>query len=98
MSFARRCALAQRVHALSRRLEFANRSEALKDRVEAAVLNSELCALYLEWGLVSLEGLDLDGHAATPDRLLDCGPEDLCLEIIDAIQAQCGLSEAERKN
>jgi hypothetical protein len=98
MSFARRCELAHKVRELSRRLEFLNAADGVADRLEAAVVNSEVCNLYLDWGLVLIEGLELDGVPATPEMLLSCGPEDLCLEIIRAIQTECGLSEEERKN
>jgi hypothetical protein len=54
--------------------------------------------LYLTWGLVRVEGLEVDGATATPESLLDEGPEDLCREAITAIKAECGLTDAERKN
>lgn len=98
MSFARRCELAHKVQELSRRLEFLNATDRVSDRLEAAVVNSEICNLYLDWGLVSIEGLQLDGLPATPEMVISCGPEDLCLEIIRAIQSECGLSDEERKN
>ena len=98
MSFARRCELAHRVRELSRKMEFLQAGDSVQDKIEAAVLNSEVSNLYVDWGLVSIDGMELDGQAATPESLLAGGPEDLCNEIIGAIQAECGLSQEERKN
>ncbi len=49
-------------------------------------------------GWRAVEGLIIDGEAATVTQLLEKGPEDLAREIVGAIREQCGLSEAERKN
>ena len=54
--------------------------------------------MYLQWGLLSIEGLIIDGEPATATRLLEKGPEDLTREVVCAIKEQCGLSEPERKN
>jgi hypothetical protein len=62
------------------------------------LLALEVERLYLEWGLESVSGLDLDGVAATPQSLAERGPEELCREMIQAIKAECGLSDEERKN
>jgi len=72
--------------------------EALGERAEAALLGREADRVYLEWGLVSVEGLEIDGEAATLEGLIASGPEPLCVEILRAIQAECGLSAEERKN
>jgi hypothetical protein len=40
----------------------------------------------------------LDGQPATPETLAAAGPEDLCREVVAAIKAESGLTEAERKN
>jgi hypothetical protein len=98
MSFARRCELAHRVRELSRKVEFLQAGDSVQDKLEAAVLNSEISSLYLNWGLVSVDGLELDGQPATPELTLACGPEDLCNEIVAAVQTECGLSKEERKN
>jgi hypothetical protein len=72
--------------------------EALGERAEAALLSREADRVYLEWGLVNVEGLEIDGAAATLEGLIASGPEPLCDEILRAIQAECGLSAEERKN
>ncbi len=98
MSFGRRLELMRRVRELAQRMEFAEAGEGFADKVEASLLALEVERLYLEWGLESVSGLDLDGVAATPESLAERGPEELCREMIQAIKAECGLSEEERKN
>lgn len=48
--------------------------------------------------LKSLDGLEIDGQAATADTLLSDGPEDLVDEIDAQIKKLLTLSESERKN
>ena len=113
ISFGRRTELLRKVRELTRKVEFleaGQRSrpegratdvvfgEALGERAEAALLGREADRVYLEWGLVSVEGLEIDGEAATLEGLIASGPEPLCDEILRAIQAECGLSAEERKN
>ena len=98
ISFGRRLELSRRVRELTRKAEFLEAGTELGEKIEAGILMQEVDALYLRWGLVTLEGLRIDGEPATVDQLLDRGPEELTREIIQAIKEQCGLSEAERKN
>jgi hypothetical protein len=98
VSFGRRMELSRRVREISRKAEFLEASTELHEKIEANMLAQEIEAMYLQWGLVSIEGLIIDGEAATANRLLEKGPEGLTREIVGAIREQCGLSEAERKN
>ena len=98
ISFGRRLELSRRVRELTRKAGFLEAGTELGEKIEAGILMQEVDALYLRWGLVSLEGLRIDGEPATVDQLLERGPEELTREIIQAIKEQCGLSEAERKN
>lgn len=98
VSFGRRMELSRKVRELSRKAEFLEAGTDLHEKIEATILAQEIDALYLRWGLASIEGLMIDGEAATAERLLERGPEDLVREIVSSIRAQCGLSEAERKN
>ena len=50
------------------------------------------------WGLKEVRGLKLDGEPATPESLAATGPEELFREAVAAVKAECGLTEAERKN
>ena len=70
----------------------------MREKIEANILAQEIDAMYLEWGLVSVDGLIVDGEPATAAQLLEKGPEDLAREVVSAIRQECGLSEAERKN
>src|SRR5580658_5159581 len=98
ISFGRRMELSRRVRELSRRAEFLEAGTELNEKIEASILAQEIDAMYLEWGLVKVDGLFIDGEAASAAQLLEKGPEDLAREVVGAIKAQFGLSEAERKN
>jgi len=98
ISFGRRMELSRLVREISKKAEFLEAGTELQERIEAGILTHEVDAMYLRWGLVSVEGLTIDGTPATAEQLLDSGPEALTQEIVAAIKAQCGLSEAERKN
>ena len=98
MSFGRRVELTQRIRELAGRQEFLTASEAAQDKMDAALLASEIDRLYLLWGLKEISGLQLDGAAATPETLATNGPEPLFREALTAIKQRCGLSESERKN
>jgi hypothetical protein len=98
ISFGRRMALSRRVRELSRKAEFLDAGTELHEKIEANILAQEIDAMYLEWGLVSVNGLVIDGEPATGAMLLEKGPEDFAREVVAAIKAECGLSEPERKN
>lgn len=98
ISFGRRMELSRRVREISRKAEFLEASTELHEKIEANILAQEIDAMYVHWGLVSIEGLIIDGERATPAELLEKGPEDVAREIVSAIKEQCGLSGAERKN
>jgi hypothetical protein len=98
ISFGRRMELSRRVRELSQRAEFLGAGTELHEKIEANILAQEIDAMYLRWGLVSIDGLSIDGEPATAAQLLEKGPEDLAREIVSAIKDQCGLSDPERKN
>jgi len=98
MSFGRRLELMRKVRELGRKLEFLRTSDTINDRLESTLLATEIDALYLEWGLASIDGLVVDGIPATTAAVISSGPEELTREILDAIRTECSLSEDERKN
>src|SRR5580658_10455459 len=98
ISFGRRMELSRRVREISRKAEFFEASTELNEKIEANILAQEIDAMYLQWGLVSVDGLIIDGEEATGLELMEKGPEDLAREVVGAIKEQCGLTEAERKN
>jgi hypothetical protein len=98
MSFGRRIELTRRIWELTKKVEFLDAGEDPREKLEAAVLRGEIDRVYLSWGLVGVEGLTIDGEAASAERLIEAGPEELSQEIVAAIKAECGLNEDERKN
>ncbi len=98
MSFERRIHLTERIRELGMKTQYLEAGEQLGEKLEAAVLSQRIESLYLEWGLRAVNGLEIDGEPATPIRLLEVGPEELCREIVREIKAECGLSDEERKN
>lgn len=98
MSFGRRLELAESIRKLGAALEFREAGAELRDRVEASVIASRIDRAYLDWGLVDVRGMAIDGAPATPDSLLAAGPEDLTREVLTRIKIECGLSAEERKN
>jgi hypothetical protein len=97
ISLAQRIELTRQVRELILKNEFL-RAGATPDQLEAAL--SELLArrLYVEWGLAAIEGLTIDGSAATVESLIEKGPEKLTEEIATSILSELALSEQETKN
>ena len=98
MTFGRRIELMRRVRDLAARLEYFEAGREAKNEMEASLLAAEIDRLYIRWGLEEIRGLELDGAPATPDSLIECGPEELFLEALTAVRGECGLVENERKN
>jgi hypothetical protein len=98
VSFGRRIELARRIREIGRKMEYLEAGSDVREKLEATVLAAEIDRAYLEWGLMSVDGLEIDGVAATPVMLIDTGPVDLAMEILARIKAECGLREDERKN
>jgi hypothetical protein len=98
MSFARRLELMRKVREFARRVEFHEAGQEPAEKMDAALLQAEIDRLYLEWGLQSISGLEVDGMPATPEVLASRGPEELFREALAAVRAESGLSAAERKN
>ena len=98
MAFDRRMQLMRQVRELARNLEFLRAGESEADQMDAHILNAEIERSYVTWGLDGVSGLAIDGEPATPESLLDRGPEDLVIEAIGAVRSECGLADHERKN
>ena len=98
VSFGRRIELARRIREIGRKMEYFEAGSNERETLEATVLSAEIDRAYLEWGLTSVEGLDIDGVSATPETLVDRGPVELALEILGRIKSECGMTEDERKN
>lgn len=73
--------------------------ELLKINDEAALLSqSQLKPAYIRAGLVSVEGIEIDGVPATVETLIESGPVELVNEIYDACVKASGLGAEETKN
>jgi hypothetical protein len=98
MSFGRRTELMRQVRELARKVEFLEAGRGPGEKMDAALLRVEIDRLYVKWGLLRISGLELDGVEATPEGLVDAGPEDLFREAVALVRWQTGLSAEERKN
>src|SRR5579859_241412 len=98
LTFGRRLELARRIREIGRKAEFLAAGTDAREKLEAAVVGAEVDRAYLEWGLLAVEGLTIDGEAAIPQAVVDKGPLELATEILSRVKSECGLSEAERKN
>lgn len=98
LTFGRRLDLARRIREIGRRAEFLAAGTEVRDKLESAVVGAEVDRAYLEWGLLAVEGLTIDGEAASPAAVVEKGPLELATEILGRVKAECGLSEIERKN
>lgn len=98
LSFGRRVGLTRSIRQLWQRLEYHEAGKTISDELSRAVVSAELDAEYLRWALVAIEGLTIDGVAATVESLIESGPEVLSREIVSLIKGELGLTEDERKN
>lgn len=98
MTFGRRIELMRKVRDLAVRLEYFEAGRDAKNEMEASLLGAEIDQLYIRWGLEEIPGLEIDGVPATAESLIESGPEELFLEALTAVRAECGLVENERKN
>lgn len=98
MTFGRRIELMREVRDLAARLEYFEAGRDEKNGMEASLLGAEIDRLYIRWGLEEIRGLEIDGAPATAVSLVESGPEELFLEALTAVKAECGLLENERKN
>ncbi len=98
MTFGRRLELMKSVRDLAAQIEYFEAGRDEKNRMEASLLGAQMDKVYLTWGLEEVRGLVLDGVPATPETLVERGPEALVHEVLAAIKTECGLTETERKN
>jgi hypothetical protein len=69
-----------------------------EEQMEGSLLAVETDRMLLDWGLLEIEGLTIDGEPASVRNLIEAGPEELCREIAEQIRRDCQLTEQERKN
>ena len=61
-------------------------------------MSAEIDKAYLEWGLVAVAGLTIDGEAASPTSVIEKGPMELAAEILARVKSEWSLGGDERKN
>jgi len=98
MSFGRRVELMRRVRKLARRCEFLLASGNAGEKMDAALLQSEIEHIYVSWGVKAVSGLTVNGSVADVDLMAAEGPEALFREALAAVRHEAGLNEEERKN
>ena len=98
MTFGRRIDLMRRIRDLAVRVEYFEAGRDAKNQMEASRLGAEIDAIYVEWGVEEIRGIEIDNEPLTPRLLIDRAPEALFLDALAAVKAGCGLNEAERKN
>ncbi len=98
MSFGRRLELLRRVRDLARQVEFLEAGKTAGEHMDAGVLRAEIERTLVLWGVAGISGLQVDGADATPEALVERGPEDVFREALAAVRREAGLTEEERKN
>jgi len=98
VSVARRLELLRRIRQLTTRVEFHQAGAQLGDKLDASIASAEIESLYVVWGITTIDGLSIDGIEATPEALVEWGPESLVREAATLVRSQLGLNEEERKN
>lgn len=98
MSLMRRHRLMQELKALAPEEAFHTAHGEIASDVCAAELQARIDEQVIRTALLGIEGLNIDGEAATVERLIENGPESLAREIAEAIAEESSLSEDERKN
>jgi len=98
VSFARRNELTRILAPMAARMKALTASKSAEDLAAAGILRREMANALLDWGLVDVSGLLIDGVAATKQLLLQEGPEELTLEILAELHRQISLGEEETKN
>jgi hypothetical protein len=98
MSFGRRLELMRRVRDLARKVEFLEAGSKTGEQMDAGLLRAEIDRMFVLWGLAGIAGLEVDGAEATPEALVERGPEDVFREALAAVRREAGLTEEERKN
>lgn len=98
LSLSRRMDLVRRIREAGEGLAFYEAGETVSERARTAEIRARIDAIYVQWGLESVEGLSIDGIPACPQSLLDRGPLALATEIAEAIREELFLNENDRKN
>jgi hypothetical protein len=97
ISLAGRIELTRKIQDLIFKNDFLRAGDAM-EQSQARLADLLARRVYLEWGIVQVEGLNIDGSPASLKDVIERGPEDLCDEMSTTIQGELSLSEEETKN
>src|SRR4051812_34793678 len=97
ISLSGRIELTRNIQELLYKNEFLRAGDSL-EQAQACLADLLARKVYVKWGTSDIEGLTIDGVAASIEDLIERGPERLCAEIASTIQSELVLSEEERKN
>ena len=98
LSLARRMELVRLIRETGEKLAFHMAGDSVVDAAQAAEIRARMDALYLQWGLDEVRGIQIDGEPATLENLTERGPDTLAREIVEVIKGELFLDEDERKN
>jgi len=98
MTFGRRLDLLKKVGDLAKRATALSAGTSEGEQLDAELAKGLSDKAVVEWGLEAVSGLRIDTEPATPELLIERGPEELVREILGVVQKQLGLSETEIKN
>ena len=98
ISFSKRSELTREIAPLAARTKALSASALSEELAEAAALRRTIAGLVLDWGLLEVSGLTIDGVPAKKETLINEGPEELTIEVLQQLQRQISLSEEEIKN
>jgi hypothetical protein len=97
-TLSKRIELTRRLYELTQKNEFLAATGKELEHLELALADLLVQKQLVEWGLVEITGLQIDGKPATATSLIESGPDKLVTEIASTIRSRCGLDEEERKN
>ena len=78
MSFGRRVELTRQIWELAGKVEFLQAGEDPRERLEAALLTSEVERAYVKWGLLRIEGLTDRPAGGNTGAYARAGPAGIC--------------------
>ena len=97
VSFGARVELMRRIRELALRAEFLEAGGIPGETMDAALARAEMERVFVGWGVRAVEGLAVDGAAATVEALAEQGPEPLFREALGLVRAEAGLDGGRTK-
>jgi hypothetical protein len=98
MTLRQRINLVQELHTLYREHEFSSAGTSSADRLLAQLSSLRIDEVFLRWGVMAIDGLQVDGKPVGAAELAEHGPERLTAEVLGRIRETIALSPDEEKN